>query len=260
MNSTVSTATSNDDLIDRIAKALPLEVRADYYRELHHCRSLPEHDEMLRILRAMQFLTLLMDQVPQRVVNEREQLERLLGTALEEIQAAIESSEALHRQLAERLSELPAEVARGLNPPEIAREINESLRQQFVRSTIPETSHALAAIATDMRRVSGEFAQATQKLEDTYDGAVRRAQDAIADLDSAASHATDRVRRTAEELSTVFQREYRWSVYTLTAIALVIGLAIGIVYQRWLDQPLPGPDVEKTQAQQAAPQERAQHR
>ena len=260
MNSTISTAASNDDLIDRIAKALPVEVRADYYRELNHCRSLPEHDEMLRILRAMQFLALLMNQVPQRVVEQREQLERLLATALERIREAIETSEALHRQLTERLSDLPTEVARGLNPPEIAREINESLRQQFVRSTIPETSHALAAVATDMKRVSGEFAQATQKLEDTYDGAVRRAQDAVADLHSTASQATDRVRRASEELSSVFQREYRWSVYTLSALALVIGIILGIIYQRWLDQPLPDPDVQNVQPQQTAPQERARHR
>ena len=46
---------SEPDLIDRIANALPAEVRADYYREMRHCRSLPENDEMLRILRAMQF-------------------------------------------------------------------------------------------------------------------------------------------------------------------------------------------------------------
>jgi ElaB/YqjD/DUF883 family membrane-anchored ribosome-binding protein len=260
MNSAVPAAASNDDLIDRIAKALPVEVRADYYRELNHCRSLPEHDEMLRILRAMQFLTLLMNQVPQRVGEQREQLERLLGTALERIQEAIESSEALHRQLTERLSALPAEVARGLSPAEIAREVNESIRQQFVRSTIPETSQALATVATNMKRVSGEFAQATQKLEDAYDGAVHRAQQAVADLHSTASYATDRVRRAAEELSAVFQREYRWSVYTLSAVALVIGIALGIMYQRWLDQPLPSPDVQNIQPQQAAPQEGARHR
>src|SRR3990170_4404100 len=52
------------DLIDRIANALPEEVRADYYREMAHCRSLPESDEMLRILRAMQFLTVLIEQTP----------------------------------------------------------------------------------------------------------------------------------------------------------------------------------------------------
>ena len=34
------------DLIDRIANALPEEIRAEYYRELRHCRSLPENDEM----------------------------------------------------------------------------------------------------------------------------------------------------------------------------------------------------------------------
>src|SRR5262249_23633830 len=148
----------------------------------------------------MQFLTLLMDQVPQRVVEQREQFERLLGTALERIQEAIETSEALHRQVVERLSGLPEEVARGLSPPEVAREVNESLRQQFVRSTIPETSHALATVAANLKRVSGEFAQATHKLEDAHEGAVRRAQKAIADLHSTASNVTDRVRRAAEEL------------------------------------------------------------
>ena len=111
-----------------------------------------------------------------------------------------------------------------------------------------------------MKRVSGEFVQATNKLEDAYDGAVRRAHDAVADLHSTASNATDRVRRAAEELSAVFQREFRWSVYTLSALALVVGLALGILYQRWLDQPLPGPDVRNMQPQQAAPQERARHR
>jgi hypothetical protein len=92
-------------------------------------------------------------------------------------------------------------------------------RAQVQRANkLPETSHVLAAVAGDLKRVSGEFAQATNKLEDAYDGAVRRAQDAVADLHSTASNATDRVRRAAEELSAVFQREFRWSVYTLSAV------------------------------------------
>ena len=56
MNSPVQAiAVPENDLIDRIAESLPADVRADYYREMRHCRSLPENDEMLRILRAMQF-------------------------------------------------------------------------------------------------------------------------------------------------------------------------------------------------------------
>jgi hypothetical protein len=67
------------DLIDRIADALPAEIRADYYREMRHCRSLPENDEMLRILRAMQFLVLLNAQAPGQVAIERELIDKLLN-------------------------------------------------------------------------------------------------------------------------------------------------------------------------------------
>ena len=253
-------AAADGDLIDRIARALPLEVRADYYRELNHSRSLPEHDEMLRILRAMQFLTLLMDQVPQRVVEQREQLERLLGTALERFKT---QSKAARRSTGNLQSDCQS-CRRRSRAASARRKSREKSIRAFVSSScappIPETSHALAAVATGMKRVSDEFAKATNKLEDAYDGAVRRAQDAVADLHSTASNATDRVRRAAEELSAVFQREFRWSIYTLSALALVVGLALGIVYQRWLDHPLPGPDVRNMQPQQPAPQERARHR
>src|ERR1700730_18960012 len=70
---------SEPDLIDRIANALPVEVRAEYYRELRHCRSLPENDEMLRILRAMQFSVLLMVEAPARMATEREQFEQTVS-------------------------------------------------------------------------------------------------------------------------------------------------------------------------------------
>src|SRR4029077_1400878 len=74
------------DLTDRIADALPADIRADFYREMRHCRSLPENDEMLRILRIMQFLTLLMEQVPARIRVERERLEPLIAMAAESVQ------------------------------------------------------------------------------------------------------------------------------------------------------------------------------
>src|SRR5262245_59256166 len=80
------------DLIDRIANALPEELRADYYRELSHCRNLPENDEMLRILRAMQFLTVLIEGAPRRVAIEREQLAQVLARGIESIEAVHRAS------------------------------------------------------------------------------------------------------------------------------------------------------------------------
>jgi hypothetical protein len=59
---------SNKELIEQISKALPKEIARDYYHEMLYCDSLPENDEMLRILRVLQILTALMDGIPSRVV------------------------------------------------------------------------------------------------------------------------------------------------------------------------------------------------
>ena len=94
MQSNQSSAAQEPDLIDRIANALPVEVRADYYREMRHCRSLPENDEMLRILRAMGFLVLLMVQAPERMATERLRLEEAMAEALRTLQQTCESDDA----------------------------------------------------------------------------------------------------------------------------------------------------------------------
>jgi hypothetical protein len=225
------------DLIDRIANALPAEVRADYYRELRHCRSLPENDELLRLIRAMQFLTLLMDQVPARVVVEREQLDRLLGTVMERLEKTLTSSIAYQTRLDERLSNLPAEVADGIAPDAIVATINESLRQQFVQTTIPETSRALAAMAAEMKKITTDFRQTSATLGNAYGGAAAEAREAIEKMDLAIYQAAHTAQNAAADLSRRFQREYRWSLYALSGLALLSGLILGILFQRWIDAP-----------------------
>src|SRR5437879_13895888 len=98
---------SMGDLIDRIAKALPADVRADYYRELMHCRALPENDEMLHILRIMQILALLIQDAPDRIVTEREKFGELLAPAIEILEKAIRSSQEYQALLDQRLAQLP---------------------------------------------------------------------------------------------------------------------------------------------------------
>jgi hypothetical protein len=84
------------DLIERIGKELPADIRVEYYREMLYCRSLPEDDEMLRVL---QYLHLLMVRVPEGVITEREKLEQLFGEAKQALKDARESDEAYHRRL-----------------------------------------------------------------------------------------------------------------------------------------------------------------
>jgi hypothetical protein len=233
--SSQSSAAQEPDLIDRIANALPVEVRADYYREMRHCRSLPENDEMLRILRAMGFLVLLMVQAPERMATERRRLEEAMADALRTLQEICESSDAHRAQLDQRLVQLPTDIAEGINPKAIAATINESLRQQFVQSTIPATAEALAVAAAQIKKATAEFGRSASTLGDSYRGAAEDAVRAIARLESACSQAVDSTKRGAENLVSVFRDEYRWSLCALTSIALLVGIGIGIWYQRWID-------------------------
>lgn len=238
------------DIVDRIAGALPAEIRADYYREMNYCRSLQENDEMLRILRSMQFLALLMYQVPERVIAERQRIEQLFGDATANLRAAIESAAAYQNSMEHRLAGLPAEVAEGIRPEIVAHEINESLRQQFVQSTLPQTAQSLAGVAAQLKLTVAEFRRAADALGNAHRGAAEDARQAIANLESTVSRAASTARNAAAELSAVFQREFRWSLYALSSLALAIGIALGLLYQRWLDAP---PDVS-TQKQRVVEQ------
>lgn len=240
------------DLIDRIANALPVEVRADYYSELRHCRSLPENDEMLRILRAMQFLVVLMVQAPERMATERQRLEQIVADAIEALQEIRQSSAAHQAQLDQRLEQLPADIAEGINPEAVAAMINESLRQQFVQSTIPATAEALAVAAAQMKKVTFEFGRSASTLGDSYRGAAEDACRAVANLESTCSYAISSTKRAAEELVRVFHEEYRWSLCALVSIALLVGIGIGMLIQQRLDPP--PQTVDRTPAvQQAQP-------
>ena len=246
------------DLIDRIADALPEEVRAEYYRELRHCRSLPENDEMLRLLRAMQFLVLLIEQAPSRVAEERERLDKLLKTAVESVSRMTASSEAWHSDLQRRLLELPWDIANGIRPELVASQINENLKQEFVRSTIPQTADHLREISGEMKSICSEFSKNSDTLGEVYRGAAEDARKAVSTLKSEISAATESAARFTKEVAEKSTKMYRLSMFMLTGGALIIGLATGMLFERWLFIPAPQQFVQPAVAKvDAAPAEAA---
>lgn len=204
------------DLIDRIAEALPVEVRADYYRELRHCRSLPENDEMLRILRAMQFLTLLIHETPRRIVIEREHLDRNLAGCL----AALSAIE-------KRLDQLPEGVSSSLAPEKVAARINESLRQQFIQTTIPQSGEALAAAAAEIKRSAAEFAVAAREISGQHYSTAAEARKAVSSIESAIASAT-RTSREATGSLTQAVGKLRWTSLAIGGTGVfLLGLLSG---------------------------------
>jgi hypothetical protein len=235
------------DLIDRIAAALPEEVRAEYYKELRHCRSLPESDEMLRLLRAMQFLVLLIEQAPTRVAEERERLDKLLAAAVANVTKATTASETYHSNLQRKLARLPADIANGISPEAIAEKMNDHLRQEFIRSTIPQVADDLTVISDHMKNTSLEFSKTSDTLGNSYRGAAEDARKAIASLNAEMSQATATATKFTAELNQKFSKAWRLSQAMLVGGALIIGLAIGMMFERFLFTPTP------TVIQQVAP-------
>lgn len=213
--------TLEPDLIDRIANALPVEVRTDYYRELRHCRSLPENDEMLRILRAMQFLTLLIHQAPARLAAECGRLDGNLGGCI----AALETVER-------RLDALPQGIASSIGPERVAARINESLRQEFVRTTIPETGQALAAEAAQMKQCVAEFVAAAREINNQHHGTAKEAREAVNNIASAIDSAARASREATADLSRALL-DLHWMSLAAAALGLYLfGLATGFLLFR----------------------------
>jgi hypothetical protein len=178
-----------------------------------------------------------MVQAPERMAIEREKLEQIFARTIETLQKTTQSSETHQAQLDQRLAELPEAIAEGINPEAIAATINESLHQQFVQSTIPETADALAVATAQIKKAAAEFGRVASTLGNSYHGAAEEARKAIGNLESTSSHAISSTKRGAEDLLRIFHQEYRWSLYALLSLAVVIGIGLGVWLQRWLETP-----------------------
>jgi hypothetical protein len=231
------TKLTTKELIDQISKLLPKEVAAEYYREMLYCSSLPENDEMLRILRILQILTALMEGIPSRVMVEREALEQLFNEAASQLKTVLHSSESYQKQLDEKLFRLPGEITKGIQPKDIARDINESLQRQFNASTIPQTAVALGKVAEQLSRAHTDFSSAAKDIGDSCRGSLAQAREAIEKIRSTIEGSAKAARSASEDLSVKFKSAY-WSVWICALVtALVFGFVIGDSYVRQFDPP-----------------------
>jgi hypothetical protein len=209
------------DLIDSTAELLPVEMRVGYYREMQHLHSLPENDEMLRILKITIYNNRIALGVPERLAAEREKLDRVLRDS-------IEASQQVHQRL-DRLSD---ELVGRVSAEAIANKLYESLRQQFVKSAIPQTGQALAVVAGKIKGAVIALDQTTPKIVAAHKHAALEAQDAIREMKCAISEVTATARQATAELSRTFLHEYRWALGVLLVLALVLGFLFGIFLER----------------------------
>jgi hypothetical protein len=221
-----------DDLFDAIAKLLDPSQREYFYQRMLYFRQLRPDDELLRIVEAIGFLALVIREAPHAVAIERAQIAQALASALEAIQAVAASTQAYHRQLEDRVTSLPAAVARGISPSEIAHAITEELRQQFVQSGLPGTANALAVVATQLTQATATLQRGAQQLAAETEAA-DEARRALNDVRTSLVHATDQARGAVAALGREFRIDYRQAITLLCGGALLVGAILGFTLQSW---------------------------
>ena len=217
------------DLIEKISYGLPLEVRAEFLNEMRYLRSLPENDELLRILRVMQFLTLLMEQVPMRVLTEREKLEHACSEIIGIAKRLETTGSKYYQELDQRLTRLPGDIATGISPKAIVGLINDNLKKQFTLSTIPIVAKELAINAETIKTATREYTRASGELCDSWQETADEAQKTIEKINGAVSGAVKATQKAALDFSDIFKKTYKKALWILCAMALATEIMIGLV-------------------------------
>jgi predicted secreted protein len=225
-------AEGESTLFDSLARLVPEELQAAYYRVLAHTRKLSPDDEMLRILEAMGILALLTRQTPMEIAEERERFQEMLDLHQQFSDEAQQKMLGYAHELESRISRLPSEIEAGLDPNQIARLLGESLRQHFLQSGLPAAAGGLQATSAAMTSAQKELSAALGNLTDSKAGVV-------AHIESANNRLTDSLEERANAVDAVLHKLnthvlYVWIPLISTA-ALLVGLFAGKGIQGCMD-------------------------
>lgn len=212
-------------LFDSLARLVPDDLQANYYRVLAHTRELSPNDEMLRILEAMGILALITRHTPKDVADERERLQSIFTDHVKlstDVEKKILSYVSL---LDDRIAQLPKEVEACLNPRQISDLLGETLRQHFVQSGIKETANGLRATTGAMSAIQAKLAKELSAVSDPHWGILAQVERANRDFSRSLQSRTDILDRLMGKFRNDLLRIW---IPLIAAASMAIGLYIGL--------------------------------
>jgi hypothetical protein len=215
-----------DSLFDSIARLLPAADREHFFRRMAGLRDLSPNDDMLQIAEAMGFLALLIRQTPLEIAEEREKFGALLQDTVAALKRANDTALAHQRFLEQRIENLPASVARILDPQNIAALLGENLRQQFEDTGLPALAETIALHTQALRNTTADFTKSVEGFSDPEGGAAACVHRALKTMHSELKTAASHVRALSDALG----KDLRRAVFLLCTAALVAGFLLGRFY------------------------------
>ena len=225
-------AEGESTLFDSLARLVPEELQAAYYRVLAHTRKLSPDDEMLRILEAMGILALLTRQTPMEIAEERERFQEMLDLHQQSSDEAQQKMLDYVYELESRIARLPEKIEAGLDAQKIARLLSESLRQSFLESGLPAAARCLQGTSAMMTSAQKELTAALGNLSDSKGGVV-------AQVESANNRLTQSLEKRENALDALLHQlnTYVLGVWIplISTAALSVGLVAGMGIRGCMD-------------------------
>ena len=221
--------TREPDLVEKIAKSLPLDIRAEFLNEMRYLRSLPENDELLRVLHVMMFLSHMTEQIPVRILSEREKMESVCNAVIDTAKRLETNGSEYYKQLHSRLIRLPEDVAKGINPKAIVELISDNLKRQFDLSTIPMVAGELHANAEEIKTATKQYTRATTDLNSFWCSAADKAYEAIRNINRSVSEAANTAKEATAAFTITFRKTYRRMLSIICGSALLVGIMTGML-------------------------------
>jgi hypothetical protein len=225
-------AEGESTLFDSLARLVPEELQAAYYRVLAHTRKLSPDDEMLRILEAMGILALLTRQTPMEIAEERERFQEMLDLHQQFSDEAQQKLCNYVYELEKRITRLPEKIESGLDVQKIARLLSESVRQSFLESGLPAATRCLQGTSAIMTSAQKELTAALSNLSDSKGGVV-------AQVESANNRFTQSLEKRENALDALLHQLNTYVlcfwVPLISTAALLIGLVAGMGIRGCLD-------------------------
>jgi hypothetical protein len=221
-------------LFDSLARLVPEELQAAYYRVLAHTRTLSPDDEMLRILEAMGILALLTRHTPKDIADERERFQELLELHRQFSDEAQQKMLGYVHELESRIARLPGEIEAGLDPQQIAKLLGESLRQHFLQSGITATVKGLQTTSAALTTAQKELSTALRTLSDSHGGVVAQVESANSRLTYSLESRAKTVDALLHELKGDLLRIW---IPLACGATLLVGMFCGMEIQGCRDSP-----------------------
>jgi ElaB/YqjD/DUF883 family membrane-anchored ribosome-binding protein len=220
--------------VDEIAALLPEDSRLGWYQNVRPwLRMLPPDDEIAHLAYSMGYLALLTRNTPAVMATERSKMGVMLNRLNDEMTGALKTTADYHEKLNNRLTALPAEIARGVNPTALAAKLVAEVREQFLNCGIPEAGRLLKEQGEIFQKQAAAHAHKLMEVQEKLYACQHRVTLVLDDVVSAADSAKTSINKWDREM-----REVQW---VQIGSAWLIGLFLGALMNCWVAPSQVGP-------------------